>query len=88
MVSTTVSRGVSCQVSNEEVMGEITSLLSLEEYYRVDHFGRVPALGGPKSAILGQMSVIRAVFFDRFCVRCSTKSTATDKKHVCNVWSL
>ena len=40
---------------------------------------RVPVLGGPKSAILGQMSVSQPVFFNKFRVGCGTNCTATEK---------
>ena len=50
--------------------------------------GRLPVLGGPKSAILGQMSVSQPVFFNKFHVGCGTNRMATEKKHLCNFVSL
>ena len=47
-----------------------------------------PVLGGSKSAILGQICPSVNRFLNEFCVGCSTKYTATDQKHVCNLVSL
>ena len=52
------------------------SLIFLEIF---ESSGRVPILGGSKSAILGQMSVGRLVFLIRFYVGCVRNCTATEK---------
>ena len=47
-----------------------------------------PVLGGSKSRVLQTNVCWSTGFLTKFHIGCSTNCTATEKKHVCNVWSL